>query len=477
MKVGEHIEVELERIDGRGSARAQHDGRELVVPGVFAGERALVRIEALARHSNLAHARVKQQLRASPDRRALACARHEHAQVELRESGEASELGGAGEAGEASDASEPVEQRGRPGCGGCPLMALEHRAQLEQQRQCLLVEHGLELHGEIVSGDEFGYRWSSKRIVGGRRGRLWLGSRASSSGGGRAERIADMHGCVIDHPRIEAAFAAVERLGNELGVQAWRADGSGDLRYVWAKTNGEQVLLTLITGAAQSLAATELGPRLHREGLVDGVAHAVQAEQGNAIRGQPPQIVAGLASLASTLAGVQIDIGPLGFLQPNPRVAEQAYRDLVGPPPGSEVVEQPSEALAFDLYAGAGVTTRLLQARFREVVACEAYPESAAALGVPARSVEEFCRAWLDEGRPTPQLVIANPPRAGLGEQVCGLLLELDAPRVQIMSCSAKSLAEDLRRLGPRYRLLGLRGYDTLPHTAHLELVAWLARD
>jgi tRNA/tmRNA/rRNA uracil-C5-methylase (TrmA/RlmC/RlmD family) len=45
---------------------------------------------------------------------------------------------------------------------------------------------------------------------------------------------------------------------------------------------------------------------------------------------------------------------------------------------------------------------------------------------------------------------------------------------VQIMSCSAKTLAEDLRRLDARYQLVGLRGYDTLPQTNHVELVAWL---
>jgi 23S rRNA (uracil1939-C5)-methyltransferase len=444
MRVGDRIELELERIDGRGCGRGRVDERELVVPGAFAGERVSVRVEALARHSNLAHARVRELLRASPHRRPLACARHEHAPLE--------------------------PGRSKPACGGCPLLPLEHAEQLEQLRATMLAEHALALNEPIVSGEEFGYRWSSKRIVAGRRGALVLGSRTATG-----DRVADMHGCRVDHPRIEAAFAALERLGNALNIEAWRADGSGDLRYVWAKTNGEQVLLTLITGKPESRAASELAVRLHADGLVDGVAHAVQADEGNAIRGEPPVIVAGLSSLPLTLAGVAIEIGPLGFLQPNPRVAELAYRDLVGPPPGS-AEPAPSGALAFDLYAGAGVTTSLLRERFTEVIACESYDESARALGVPAQSVEDFCQAWLETRRPTPQLVIANPPRAGMGARVCASLLELGPARVQIMSCHGKTLAEDLRRLAPRYALVGLRAYDTLPHTPHLELVAWLSR-
>jgi 23S rRNA (uracil1939-C5)-methyltransferase len=441
MKVGEVIEVEVERLDAHGSGVAQVQERELLIPGVFPGERASVRIEALARHSARAHGRLRELLRPHPDRRALPCPRHEHAPA--------------------------LPDRPKPACGGCPWMALEHHAQLEQLRRTLADEHGLELREPILSGSEFGYRWSSKRIVAGRSGRLRLGSRAG-------ERIADMRGCLVDHPHLRTAFDGVEQIANELGIEVWRQDrGTGDLRYVWGKTNGAQVLLTLITGSHSSRAATELAPLLHARGFADGVSASVQDDPGNAIRGASATTIVGLERLSIELAGVTVELGPLGFLQPNPIVAAMAYRDLVGPPPGVDS-PVPRGSLAFDLYAGAGVTTQLLRERFDEVVACESYPESAAALGIAAQSAEAFCQAWLDARRPTPELILANPPRAGLGADVCASLLELGAPRVQIMSCSPKTLAEDLRRLDARYQLVGLRGYATLPQTNHVELVAWL---
>ncbi len=70
--------------------------------------------------------------------------------------------------------------------------------------------------------------------------------------------------------------------------------------------------------------------------------------------------------------------------------------------------------------------------------------------------------------------MIANPPREGLGPQVCAELLRLAAPRLQLMSCGPAALARDLKALASGYRLTALRAYDTLPHTPHLELVAWL---
>ncbi len=433
MKVGDVIEVEVERLDSDGRGVADVDGRELATPNVFPSEHASVRVEALARHSARAYGRLREVSRPHADRRAIPCPRQEHA--------------------------PPQPDQPRPACGGCPLMAIEHGAQLEHLRQWLAHEHGLELRSPIIHDAEFGYRWSSKRIVAGRSGALWLGSRAGN-------RIADMRGCLVDHPRLRDAFDGVERLANELRIEVWRQDRkTGDLRYVWGKTNGEQVLLTLLTGSNESRAASELGPRIHASGLADGVAWSVQADPGNAIRGGGATHVVGLEKLSVALAGVTVELGPLGFLQPNPTVAAMAYRDLVDGQAGK---------LALDLYAGAGVTTRLLQARFEEAVACEAYPESAAALGIEPQSVENFCREWIDAGKPTPELIVANPPRAGLGEDVCAALREIAAPRVHIMSCSAKTLAEDLRRLDARYRLEDLRGYDTLPQTSHVELVAWL---
>jgi tRNA/tmRNA/rRNA uracil-C5-methylase (TrmA/RlmC/RlmD family) len=110
------------------------------------------------------------------------------------------------------------------------------------------------------------------------------------------------------------------------------------------------------------------------------------------------------------------------------------------------------------------------------VIPCESYPESARALEIEPESVEDFLAKQLAQARPVPDLIIANPPRGGLGEQVCAHLVALAPARLHVMSCNPDTLAADLDRLRPRYRLVGLRGYDTLPQTAHLELVAWLRR-
>jgi 23S rRNA (uracil1939-C5)-methyltransferase len=192
------------------------------------------------------------------------------------------------------------------------------------------------------------------------------------------------------------------------------------------------------------------------------------------MRGGEPEVLRGEARLAIELGGVEVEVGPLGFLQPNPACAALAYAALTEAEPG---------ALAFDLYAGAGITTALLRRRFARVLCCEAYPESARALAVAPLTAARFLSDALAAGGERPGLVVANPPRAGLGEEVCTLLCEL-ARRpgpgrlgLHLMSCEPRSLGRDLGRLtGPAggFELGSVAAFDTLPHTPHVELVALL---
>ncbi len=119
------------------------------------------------------------------------------------------------------------------------------------------------------------------------------------------------------------------------------------------------------------------------------------------------------------------------------------------------------------------MTTRLLAERFDEVEPCESYPESAAALGVAPMRVEEFLRGR--EG--VPDLVLANPPRRGLGAAVVDALVALGTPRLHLMSCGPVGLRRDLDQLtAGGYALRSLTAFDTLPQTPHVELVARLTR-
>lgn len=417
-----------------GAAVSQLAGRELVCHGLLPGEQGEVRIDAVSRQAPRAFASLVRRESAHPGRREAACQNHEA-------------RGGA--------------------CGGCALMELDEAAQREEKRALLEQRFGLVVSEVEHVAPELGYRYSSKRVALLVDGVLALGSYARES-----HAPAVMAGCLVDYAGLVSAFDEIEQRARELGVEPYdeRTD-RGDLRAVWAKTNGEQTIVTLVVRSGDGLAATRLAPALTR---ADGVLVSVHGAPSNNLRGAAAALVKGVGELSLELLGQRVELGALGFLQPNPAAAALAYQALLAP---SE--EAGNARLAFDLYAGAGVTTRALGQQFAEVIACEAHPESAAALDIAAESSEVFLAREL--ARPTRRevdLVIANPPRKGLGAEVVAQLRALGARELRIMSCGPEGLARDLAGLteGGRYRLHSLRAFDTLPQTPHIELVARLAR-
>jgi 23S rRNA (uracil1939-C5)-methyltransferase len=102
----------------------------------------------------------------------------------------------------------------------------------------------------------------------------------------------------------------------------------------------------------------------------------------------------------------------------------------------------------------------------------EANAASTAGRVFPARaSAEDYLRQLTV----TPDAIIADPPRAGLGPEVTGELLRVGAPRLTIVSCDPATLARDLKVLTSLYRVERLALVDLFPQTFHFETIAHLA--
>jgi 23S rRNA (uracil1939-C5)-methyltransferase len=432
MHSGDRIEIEASALDEEDGV-ALLDGFEVRVPNLWPGERALVRIEHVGKARKdgprRAYGRVLEVLKRSPARVLPACRKHE-----MRDGH----------------------------CTGCPWMVASLDAQRAEKAARLAREYGFEVGEVVASPDALGYRWSSKRVARRASGPVHLGSFRRGS-----HQLADMADCLVDHPDIAACAREVAEQASRVGMETYdERTRRGDLRYVWLKTDGRgAVLVTLITAREESR-APELAAALT---TAAGVAWSVQSGEGNAVRGASATVLSGVASIAVELCGQRVEVGPLGFLQPNPRAAELCYRDLCGDVRAER---------CFDLYAGVGVTTAVLAASCGRVTACESNAESAAQLGAPAQTVEAFLASAIAVDD-VPGAVIANPPRAGMGAAVCAHLAALAArglEALRIMSCGPAALRRDIDALAGAFHLERVRAYDTLPHTPHVELVAHLRR-
>ncbi|TNE54632.1 MAG: 23S rRNA (uracil(1939)-C(5))-methyltransferase RlmD, partial [Bacteroidetes bacterium] len=180
------------------------------------------------------------------------------------------------------------------------------------------------------------------------------------------------------------------------------------------------------------------------------------------------------------LGDLQFKIGPKSFFQTNSAQAKNLYDVVVqfAGLTGSENV--------YDLYTGTGSIALYVAAFCRQVVGIEEVPEAIAdaeenrALnGIDnavfyAGDVKDILSPEFIEKHGRADLVITDPPRAGMHEKAVRFLLELAAPRIVYVSCNPATQARDLQLLGEKYAVLKVRPVDMFPHTHHIENVALL---
>lgn len=150
----------------------------------------------------------------------------------------------------------------------------------------------------------------------------------------------------------------------------------------------------------------------------------------------------------------------------------------------AEVCNQRGGALAWDLFAGVGLFARHLARTFSRVVAVEAAPPSVTDLranlpdhNIVAESTLRFLRQITsDPDFATPEYIVLDPPRAGLGTEASIWLANIRAPSVTYVSCDPATLSRDLSTLlKSGYRLQKLALLDMFPQTFHLETIAHLS--
>jgi 23S rRNA (uracil1939-C5)-methyltransferase len=182
----------------------------------------------------------------------------------------------------------------------------------------------------------------------------------------------------------------------------------------------------------------------------------------------------GAEGLNYSAAGEDYWVGSHGFFQVNRFLVEELVHIVTAESRG---------AVAWDLYAGVGLFSRVLTKTFHHVVAVEAaandLPKSFKGPGkraVTATTLEFLRNAVVQRERP--DLIVMDPPRTGVGAEVCSLLARISAPKLVYVSCDPVTLARDLKTLvGAGYRLVELHMVDMFPQTFHLETVAILRRE
>jgi len=429
---GEQVELEIDSLafGGRGVARA--DGFVVFVAGALPGDR--VRAEVTKGKKRFAEARTVELLQPSPDRLPDRC------------------LHG-----------------GEP-CPGAPWQGLPYEQQLhhkqEQVAEALDRIGGLEGYAleEIVpAAEQWRYRNKLEYSFGeDDNGEVTLGFHAR----GRWDLIVDAHDCHLASEQGNEARNAVREWARLEHVPAFdRRNHRGVLRNL-AVREGRR------TGQVQTRLVT-MEARFPRP-PVD--LHTIVEEEAGSSDG--PTGVLGEERLREELSGLQLEMSHGAFFQTNTEMAERLYAVA------AEFAGLSGSERVFDLFCGIGTIGLTMARGAGEVWGLEIVPEAIADAERNARANKienaHFMAANARTGvRPLvekagkPDVVVVDPPRAGLSQKIVRRVIECEAQKIVYVSCNPTTLAPNATQLTEAgYRLRRVRPVDMFPQTPHIECVA-----
>ena len=426
-----------------GDALGFHEGHTVLVPRILPGERA--EVEEFRRQKGVIHARPLRIVQPSPHR-----------------------------------VQPPCPYFGR--CGGCQYQHFPHAAQIatktEILRETLRRLGQVKWDGPIAahSGPAWNYRNQAQfKIAKGPDGAAALGFFEAES-----NKLIPIDACPILSPRLNALLGI-------LRGEPWICElANGREVELLADDRDEKVILTL-TGNWSAEHAETLARRC-LDGLAGVSTVAFANDVGVRVFGEP--------HLTYRVGEFTYRISPTAFFQSARFLLPEFMAAVVpqvatlgGAHPGVGAVSPEGKktgGLAIDLFAGVGLFTLPLATQFEQVIAVEAHPRAATDLAANARSVPrskirtiqatafDFLRRCAQS---EPELVVMDPPRAGVGSAALKLLVALRPKRLHYVSCSPPTLARDLGFLLKHgYRLDSLELFDFFPQTYHIESLARLSQ-
>jgi len=297
---------------------------------------------------------------------------------------------------------------------------------------------------------------------------------------GRYDAVAPMTDCMLASERNDAAREQVLAWCRERGLDAWdRRSHQGILRNLIVREGRRtgQLQVRLVTSPAD-IGAEELVGRVDCEGLF----WTQTADLGESTAGGTTTHLAGAPKLEDRIGDLTFRISPEAFFQTNTEMAEALYGTAV------EYAQLRGHERVFDLFCGIGTIGLTMAARAREVAGVEIV-EAAVADAIENARVNEVTNARfaagdirlamreLVERAGRPDVLVVDPPRAGLSQKVVRRLIEAGPERIVYVSCNPTTLAPNAAQLVEAgYRLSRVRPVDLFPQTPHIECVALLER-
>lgn len=383
-------------------------------------------------------------------------------------------------------------------CGGCKWQHLEYEAQIQfKQKQA---EEALRRIGKVTEGmflpilpsantqyyrNKLEYTFSDKR---------WLTTEEFQNNTGMGEpalgfhipgmfdKVLDIKKCYLQPDLSNQIRLTVRNFAIENNIPFFGLKNqTGILRNLIIRNTSVNEWMVIVVFSNEHEKRAALLDYLFEN--VKGIAslmYVINTKRNDTIFDQQVHLYKGIPYITEEMEGLKFRIGPTSFFQTNSAQAYELYKIT------RDFAELTGQEIVYDLYTGTGTIANFVASKAKKVIGVE-FIEAAiedAKINSELNNISNtfFCAGDMkniltndffnQHGKP--DVIITDPPRAGMHEDVTKMILHSGAHRIVYVSCNAATQARDINLLSEKYSLVKSQPVDMFPHTHHVENVALL---
>lgn len=272
-------------------------------------------------------------------------------------------------------------------------------------------------------------------------------------------------------------------IGNGLSFFDIRAQ-SGFLRTVIIRTSSTGEVMVIVTFFHEDSTARVrlLDAMKSRFPEITSLMYVINSKGNDTITDQEVFLFSGRSYIMEEMEGLRFKIGPKSFYQTNSEQALELYRKT------REFAELTGNEVVYDLYTGTGTIANFIAKQCKTVIGIEYVPEAIEDARINAEmnqignarfyagDLKQVLTRDFIQSHGKPDVIITDPPRSGMHEEVITAILEAAPAKVVYVSCNPATQARDLALMSEQYRVEKVQPVDMFPHTHHVENIVQLRK-
>jgi 23S rRNA (uracil1939-C5)-methyltransferase len=300
---------------------------------------------------------------------------------------------------------------------------------------------------------------------------------------GMFDKIVDIHTCYLQGEPTNAIRIASKEFALKQGFSFYDIrNHTGFLRTMQVRlcTTGELMVNIVFGEEDEAKRVALLDFLVNKFPGITTLLYTINTKWNDSLHDLEPVAYTGKGYVIEKLEEFQFKIGPKSFFQTNTKQGERLYQVT------REFAELTGKEIVYDLYCGTGSIGIFVSNKAKKIIgvemiaaAIEDAKENAALNRLEdaefyAGDVIDICDDAFFERHGRPDVIITDPPRAGMHEKLVNKILEIAAPVVVYVSCNPATQARDLALLDEKYTVTKIQPVDMFPHTLHIENVVQL---